>query len=99
MTGPIVAVAGTVDRPGVAIGREDTGLARVGGALIVAHNGAMVAQFMAASTMFVTPINAATNRITMLGEPTAPTDAASKSYVDSAISAALAPILAALKER
>jgi len=90
MLGALITARGTsVTDPGLAIGDNSTGFFRTGNVVVVGISGEVVMQWFFNQLMVAVPISMVNQRITALGMPTAPQDAATKSYVDTQRSSAL----------
>jgi hypothetical protein len=84
MTGPLIVATGTsVTNPGLAIGDNSTGFYRAGNVVIPVVSGQMVMQWFFDSIMLTVPLNAATQRIYNLADPTADTDALNRRTGDT----------------
>jgi len=84
MDGTLITARGTsVTDPGLAIGDNSTGFFRTGNVVVVGISGEVVMQWFYNQLMVAVPISMVNQRITALGMPTAPQDAATKSYVDT----------------
>ena len=84
MDGTLITARGTsVTDPGLAIGDNSTGFYRTGNVVVVGISGEVVMQWFYNQMMVAVPISMVNQKITALGMPTAPQDAATKSYVDT----------------
>jgi hypothetical protein len=84
MDGTLITARGTsVTDPGLAIGDNSTGFFRTGNVVVVGISGEVVMQWFYNQMMVAVPISMVNQKITALGMPTAPQDAATKSYVDT----------------
>ena len=92
MTGPFISQLGTsLTNLGLSIGDNSTGFWRTSGFLILSVGGSLALQWSPTEMFMGQPINMATQRITNVGAPTVATDAANRSYVESAVAAVPRP--------